>query len=184
MHAPMWTLKHQVLWSCDTRAQDSFFLLKSTQCFQNMFLYQFMHSSESILGVQKKFTAFALQVYTHFSQKSARVLNGEILASSFLEKRVGFLVDQNFYLYHFFVDFFYSIASRKDQRQSANRVQLVSATTCYGKQGVQLKVHKTYIFIVSYKTSQRKYDNARRITESDNGVFSLDIATDSNNVNN
>ena len=60
MHAPMWTLKHQVLWLCDTRAQDSFFLFKSTQCFQNMLLYQFMHSFGSILGVREKFTAFTL----------------------------------------------------------------------------------------------------------------------------
>jgi len=42
-------------WSCDTRAQDSFSLFKSTQCFQNMFFYQFMHSSEFILGVQENF---------------------------------------------------------------------------------------------------------------------------------
>jgi len=48
---------------------------------------------------------------------------------------------------------------------------------------VQLKVHKTYIFIVSYNTSRSKYDNARWITEIDNSVLSLDIATDSNNVN-
>ena len=50
------------LWSCDTRAQDSFFLFNSTQCFQNMFFYQ----SESILGIRKIFTAFTLQVYTHY----------------------------------------------------------------------------------------------------------------------
>ena len=32
-----------------------------------MFFYQFVHSSDSILGVWKKtFTTFALQVYTHF----------------------------------------------------------------------------------------------------------------------
>jgi len=43
------------LWSCDTRAHDSFPLFKSTQCFQNMFFYQFMHSSESILGVRENF---------------------------------------------------------------------------------------------------------------------------------
>ena len=45
----------QLLWSCDTRAQDSFSLFKLTQCFQNMLLYQFMHSSESILGVRENF---------------------------------------------------------------------------------------------------------------------------------
>jgi len=43
------------LWSCDTRAHDSFSLFKLTQYFQNMFLYQFMHSSKSILGVREIF---------------------------------------------------------------------------------------------------------------------------------
>ena len=62
------------LWSCDTRAQDSFSLFKLTQCFQNMLLYQFMHSSESILGVRKIFTAFTLQVYSHFFQKLIMII--------------------------------------------------------------------------------------------------------------
>ena len=43
-----------------------FLYFKSTQCFQNMFFYQFVHSSESISGVRGNFTAFTLQVYTHF----------------------------------------------------------------------------------------------------------------------
>ena len=55
------------LWSCDTRAQDSFSLFKSTQCFQNMFFYQFMHSSESILGVRENFHSIHPSgVYTFF----------------------------------------------------------------------------------------------------------------------
>ena len=54
MHAPTWTLNIKLLWSCDTRAQDSFSLLQSTQCFQNMFFYQFVHSSESIFGHSEK----------------------------------------------------------------------------------------------------------------------------------
>ena len=58
------------LWSCDTRAQDSFFLFKLTQCFQNMLLYQFMHSSESILGVRENFHSIhPLGAYTFFFQK-------------------------------------------------------------------------------------------------------------------
>ena len=55
------------LWSCDTRAQHSFSLFKSTQCFQNMFFYQFMHSSESILGVRENFHSIHPSgVYTLF----------------------------------------------------------------------------------------------------------------------
>ena len=70
MHAPMWTLKHHVfLWSCDTRAQDSFSLFKSTQCLQNMLIYQFMHSSESILGVRENFHSIHPSgVYTFFQK--------------------------------------------------------------------------------------------------------------------
>ena len=44
----------KLLWSCDARAQDSCPLFKSTQCFQNMFFYQFVHSSESIFGCSEK----------------------------------------------------------------------------------------------------------------------------------
>jgi len=44
------------LWSCDTRAQDSFSLFKLTQCFQNMLFYQFMYSSKSIFGCSGKFS--------------------------------------------------------------------------------------------------------------------------------
>jgi len=55
------------LWSCDTGAQDSFSLFKSTQCFQNMLIYQFMHSSESILGVWESFHSIhPSSAYTFF----------------------------------------------------------------------------------------------------------------------
>ena len=46
-----------------------FFLFKSTQCFQNMFFYQFMHSSESILGVRENFHSIHPSgVYIFFQQ--------------------------------------------------------------------------------------------------------------------
>ena len=58
------------LWSCDTRAQDSFSLFKSTQRFQNMLLYQFMHSFESLLGVWENFHSIHPSgVHTFFFQK-------------------------------------------------------------------------------------------------------------------
>jgi len=55
-----WSCMHP----CDTQASSfyghvtlgfriHFFLFKSTQCFQNLLLYQFMHSFESILGIQE-----------------------------------------------------------------------------------------------------------------------------------
>jgi len=68
MH-PCGHLSIKFLWSCDTRDQDSFSLFRSTQCFQNMFFYQFMHSFESILGVRENFhSTHPLGVYTFFQQ--------------------------------------------------------------------------------------------------------------------
>ena len=59
----------KLLWSCDARAQDSFPLFKSTQCFQNMFFYQFVHSSEPILGIWENFhNIHPLGVYTFFNK--------------------------------------------------------------------------------------------------------------------
>ena len=59
----------KLLWSCDTRAQDSFSLLQSTQCFQNVFFYQFVHSSESIFGHSGKFhSIYPSSVYTFFQK--------------------------------------------------------------------------------------------------------------------
>ena len=44
-----------------------FSLFKSTQCFQNMLLYQFMHSSESILGFWENFHSIhPSSAYTFF----------------------------------------------------------------------------------------------------------------------
>ena len=59
-----------------------FLYFKSTQCFQNMIFYQFVHLSESILGLRKIFTAFTLQVYTHFFQKL-------VMISKFFQRKVG-----------------------------------------------------------------------------------------------
>ena len=59
-------------WSCDSRAHNSLSLFQSTKCFQNMFFYQFMHSSESILGVRKNFhSIYPSNVYTHFFSKTS-----------------------------------------------------------------------------------------------------------------
>jgi len=58
-----------ILWSCDTRAHDSFPLFKSTQCFQNTFFYQFVHSFESILGIRENFHSIHPSgVYTFFQK--------------------------------------------------------------------------------------------------------------------
>ena len=100
MLAPMWTLKHQVWWSCDTRAQDSFFLFKSTQCFQNMLFYQFMPLSVSILGIRENFHSIHPSgVETFFSKILVFwlvTLSKEKLESISFRKHVGFIVNQFF----------------------------------------------------------------------------------------
>jgi len=57
----------EFLWSCDTRAQDSFSLFKSTQCFQNMFFFinSCIHLSP-FWAFGKIFVAFTLQVHINF----------------------------------------------------------------------------------------------------------------------
>ena len=53
------------------RLRIHFSLFKSTQCFQNMFFYQFIHSSESILGVRENFHSIHPSgVYTFFFSKN------------------------------------------------------------------------------------------------------------------
>ena len=95
------------LWSCDTRAQDSFFLLKSTQCFQNILFCQFMHPSKSILGVRKTFHNFhPSYVYTFFFNKNLVFLSVNLSKEKWefisFRKRVDFLVNQ-FHFYFVFV---------------------------------------------------------------------------------
>ena len=99
------------LWSCDARAQDSFPLFYSNQCFQKMFFYPFVHSSESIWASGKIFTAFTLQVYTHFFQKLA--MFGEFsfqtkVGNHLFQKHVGSLSSIFFRsLIRSFVSFFF-----------------------------------------------------------------------------
>ena len=92
------------LWSCDTRAQDSFSLFKSTQCFQNMLFYQFMHPFESILGFWQNFHSIHLSgAYTFVFQKPC-VLNGKFIS---FQEHVGFLANQFYCFIVFFVLLFF-----------------------------------------------------------------------------
>ena len=62
-----------------------------------MFLYQFVHSSESILGVRKIFTAFTVQVYTHFLSKTGYdqwIFFKEKLKVISSQKHVGFSAER------------------------------------------------------------------------------------------
>ena len=93
------------LWSCDTRARDSFFLFKSTQCFQNMLLYQFMHSFESISSVRENFQSIHLSgAYTFFFSKTGYdqwIFFKENLEVIYFQKRAGFSVERYIFLFCF-----------------------------------------------------------------------------------
>ena len=75
-----------------------FSLFKSTQCFQNMFFYLFLHLSMSILGVRENFNSIHPSgAYTSFFQKL--VMISEFFFKEKLEfissqKHVGFLARQ------------------------------------------------------------------------------------------
>ena len=106
MHAPMWTFKHQVVYGHVTLGLKIHFpYFKSTQYFQNMFFYQFMHSSESILGVRKFFTAFTLQVYhTYFLSKTGYdQWNFQRKAGSYLFSKACWLLTWKIYFLFLFV---------------------------------------------------------------------------------
>ena len=100
------------LWSCDTRAHDSFSLLQLTQCFQNMFFYQFVHSSESIFGRSGKLSQHSSFKCIHiFFQK-------QVMINKFFQRKVGsyllsqaccFLARQLFVFFFTFVFFFSSL---------------------------------------------------------------------------
>ena len=86
-------------WSCDTKAQDSFSLFKLTQCFQNMLLYQFMHSFESLLGVWENFHSIHPSGVLHtFSFRnwlwSVNFFSKEKLEVISSQKHVGFSAER------------------------------------------------------------------------------------------
>jgi len=98
--------------SCDTRVQDSFSLFYSTQCFQNMFFYQFMHSSESILGVRENFHSIHPSgVYTFFFKNwlwSVKFFFKEKLEVISFQKHIGFLARPLIIIFFLFFFFFFS----------------------------------------------------------------------------
>jgi len=159
MHTPMWTLKHQVLWSCDTRAQDSFFLFKSTQCFQNMlFFYQFMHPSESILGTPKNFTAFTLQVNTIFFSTKTCVMTNESFqrkvgsyffskACWLLNQKIFFVVFFCFCLFVFFSSFLFFQKIKK--KQFVTGARWIPEITLYLKRRVNDSTQDLHTYIFS-----------------------------------
>ena len=82
-----------------------FLYFKSTQCFQNMFFNQFVHSSESISGVRENFHSIHPSgVYTFFQKL---VMISEFFFKEKLEivsfqKHVGFSARQLIFLFSLF----------------------------------------------------------------------------------
>ena len=98
------------LWSCDTRAQDSFSLFKLTRYFQNTFFYQFVHLFESILGVRENFHSIHPSAVYTFFQKLV------MISKFFFQRKVGshlfsqaccFLARQLFIIIFFFFSSFF-----------------------------------------------------------------------------
>ena len=87
-----------------------FFSFKSTQCFQNMLLYQFIHLSQSILGVRKNFhSVHSSGVYTYFfffdkafASRSINLFFQWKARSYFFSKTCWLLVNQNIFIYFYY----------------------------------------------------------------------------------
>ena len=134
------------LWLCDTRAQDSFSLFKSTWCFQNMFYYQIMHSSKSILGVRENFHSIHPSgVYTSFFKNwlwSVKKFSKEKLEVISFQKCAGFLVKGIFFVCFFII---FLTACNLDTVDDRDHI-------FFFEKGVRMKVHNTYIFFRYFAT--------------------------------
>ena len=89
-----------------------FFLFKSAQCFQNMLLYQFIHLSESILGVRENFhNIHPSGAYTSFFKNwswSENFFKEKLEVNSF-QKHVGFSAKRYIFVLVCFCYFFIRI---------------------------------------------------------------------------
>jgi len=135
------------LWSCDTRAQDSFSLFKSTQCFQNMLFYQFMHSSESILGVRENFHSIHPSgAYTFFFKNwcyDQWIFFKEKLEVISFQKRAGLSAKR----YIFCSCLFLVLAIFKRLETACNLGTVDTRDYILLKKSVWTKVHQTYTFL-------------------------------------
>jgi len=78
-----------------------------------MFFYQFMHSSESILGVWENFHSIhPSAVYTFFQQEPFALIGEKKFCSKksrqlfSFQKRVGFLVNQSIFIYFYLLNYY------------------------------------------------------------------------------
>jgi len=126
-----------------------------------------------------------LGAYTFFFLKNLLVFWVVKFWQVHFSKACWLLVDQIFYLYHYFLLLSISF-SQLLQEKIRDSLQIeynwypwlhvMENKVCNWKyQGL-------HFFGVSYKTLRIKYDNARQITESGNNIFILDITSNSNNV--
>ena len=104
MHAPMWTLKHQVCGHVTLGLRIHFSYLSQPSASKICsFINSCIHSSP-FWAFGKTFTAFTLQVYTYFFNKTFCVLIGESFSKKELEfisfrKHLGFLIKNIFFLF-------------------------------------------------------------------------------------
>ena len=163
MHAPMWTLKHHVLWSCDTKAQDSFFYLSQLSVSKTCsFINSCIHPSPFwAFGKNSQHSPFRC---THtFFLKNLLVFWMVKFWLVHFSKACWILVDQNFYLYHFLflsISFGQSLQEKiRDSLQIGYSwhpwLHVMENKVC------NWKYTRPTFFSVSCKISRSKYDNAR-----------------------
>ena len=98
--------------SCDAKAHGSSSLLQLTHCFQNMFFYQFVHSSESIFGRLGKLSQRSFFKCIHIFLKKLVIISeffkDKLEVISF-HKHVVFQLANLLFLFSFFLpSFFFS----------------------------------------------------------------------------
>ena len=138
------------LWSCDTRAQDLFFLFKSTQCFQNMFFYQFVHSSESILGVRENFHSIHPSgVYTHFFKNWLRSVNFSKKSCKLSLSKACWCFSQTtfYYYYYYYFLFLFLLALFFHEVFCYLNIRIFGEVFCYIHACPRYLATQTYIYM-------------------------------------
>jgi len=124
-------------------------------------------------------------VRTHFFSKICLCSEWWNFGKFIFQKRVGFYLTRTFIFIIFFL--FLSISfSQSLQEKIRDSLQIGYSWHLWlhvmENKVCNWKYTTPTFFSISYKISQSKYNNAWQITESNNDIFSLDITTNSNNV--
>ena len=114
-------LRIKFLWSCDTRAQDSFSLFKSTQCFQKHVLLSICAFIRVYFGCSGKLSQHSPFMCIHIFQKLIMIIENfckEKLKIISFQKHVGFFLARPliiiflfFFLFFLFLSYYHLFIS-------------------------------------------------------------------------